>query len=227
MFIPTSKWSKPKYHKKNQSTEQVCKDSKGNIVPCEKCVPAPWMKYAIAEIGVQRYSKQKGKSGNNPRIMEYHKTTTLPKRYPKYSEITSWCGSFVNWVMIQAGYSTNEVFHPAGALQWRNFGKRCSKPVYGAIGVKKRVEYYKVKVNGKVIVKKRVKGHVSFFIGQSKGGKYYYMLGGNQTGASKVIVKRYTKKEWDQGFYVPKNYDVTNCKTPIYSGTAAKGKDKA
>ena len=41
-----------------------------------------------------------------------------------------------------------------------------------------------------------------------------------------MIVKRYTKKEWDQGFYVPINYDVTYCKTSIYNGSAAQGKDK-
>ena len=41
-----------------------------------------------------------------------------------------------------------------------------------------------------------------------------------------MIVKRYTKKEWDQGFYVPINYDVTHRETPIYNGSAAQEKDK-
>jgi len=222
VYIPTSKWSKPKYSGSGKSsvkrssggksTGTVCKDSNGKIVACKKCVPPPWMKFAINEIGVQR-NKNQGKSGSNPKILEYHATTSLKKdtkREPRESQ--SWCGSYVNFVMEKANYET--VSKSYWALNWRNFGKKITKPIYGAIGVKKR------------IVAGRVKGHVSFFIGQSKDGKYYYMLGGNQTGASKVIVKRYTKKEWDQGFYVPINYDVTYCKTPIYNGSAAKGKDK-
>ena len=41
-----------------------------------------------------------------------------------------------------------------------------------------------------------------------------------------MIVKRYTKKEWDQGFYVLINYDVTHRETPIYNGSVAKRKEK-
>ena len=41
-----------------------------------------------------------------------------------------------------------------------------------------------------------------------------------------MIVKRYTKKEWDQGFYVLINYDATHRETPIYNGYSAQGKDK-
>lgn len=56
----------------------------------------PWMAYALAEEGVTRWDK-----GNNPRIVEYIKTTTLGKDYWKQS--TAWCASFVNWSFKQSG----------------------------------------------------------------------------------------------------------------------------
>jgi uncharacterized protein (TIGR02594 family) len=194
-----------KKHTKKKPKKKVTKESQRKS-KC-KCLFPSWMKYAINEIGVQRYSKQ-NKKGNNPKIMEYHASTGLSG----YTEKTSWCGSYVNFVMKKANYKT--VSKSYWALNWRKFGKKITKPVYGAIGVKKRMSG------------KKIKGHVSFFIGESKDGKYYYMLGGNQTSASKVIIKRYTKEEWDQGFYVPKNYNIKNCNTPIYNGSSAKGKDK-
>ena len=212
---------KKRLHQSSKSKSD--KDVKSKPKKKCKCVPPPWMKIAKGEIGVQRYRNQH-KKGDNPRIMEYHKTAFNNTKV-KYTEKTSWCGSFVNWTMEQAGYKG--VKSPAWALNWRKFGKRCDRPVYGAIGVKKRIVFRKVKdkATGRITTKRYVYGHVSFFVGKSKDGKYYYMLGGNQTGASKVIVEKYPKKVWDQGFYVPKDYDCSKCETPIYKGISSTGKD--
>jgi uncharacterized protein (TIGR02594 family) len=87
-----------------------------------------WMKIAIAEFGVHEYSKE-GK--HNKRILEYHATTTLGA---KTDEIP-WCSSFVNWVMIQAGFrGTNDAL----AKSWIDWGIDLKTPRKGAIVVIKR-----------------------------------------------------------------------------------------
>ncbi len=198
---PTPPPSKPTHRPLADSTSIGGSRGSG----CE-CPPAKWMRIAKGEEGVQRYSVKRKRGfklkGDNPRILKYHLSGGV-----RYGEKISWCGSFVNWVMKKAGYNTSKVGNPYWALNWRKFGKRISKPVYGAIGVKTR---------GKG-------GHVSFFVGKSKDGNYYYMLGGNQTTKSKVVIEEYPAKKWNRGFYVPLDYDATNCKTPIYTGQSVKG----
>lgn len=85
-----------------------------------------WMEIAKAELGV----KEK-RGGENPRIIEYHSTTTLKA---KEDEIP-WCSAFVNWVMKQAGYKgTNS----AAAKSWLNWGVEVTEDEdipYGAIAV--------------------------------------------------------------------------------------------
>ncbi len=190
--------------------------------PKDECPPPPWMPIVISQMGTQRYCRvikdRRGikhkhcrphKHGNNPKIMAYHKTV-FPKLHG-ISEQTPWCGSFANWVMnkYRGTKHVRYVPNPARALDWTKFGKRCSKPVYGAIGVKTR----------------HGGGHVSFVMGVSPDGKYIYMLGGNQTAASKVVVEKYPIRVWNRGFYVPKDYDCSKCKVRIYRGTASTGKD--
>ncbi|MGR2462212.1 hypothetical protein ACUX4R_25305, partial [Salmonella enterica] len=56
--------------------------------PVDGYDPEKWMTVARGELGVKEYS---GKFNNNPRILEYHKTTSLGAS----EDEVSWCASFV------------------------------------------------------------------------------------------------------------------------------------
>lgn len=137
-----------------------------------------WIKIAKKEIGVREIVG----GHHSSRVLEYHATTS-----GKYSnDEVPWCGSFVNWVMRQAGH-TSTIKYPERAKAWRKFGTKTDGPVFGAIAIKKR----------------HGGGHVGFVIGKSKGGKYLYILGGNQ--GNMVSIKKYKKSVFDT-FVVPKAY---------------------
>jgi len=121
---------------------------------------------AKQEIGVK---ETKGKK-HNKRVVQYHSTT-----YGKYkNDEVPWCGSFINWVMLQSGV-TKTVAYPERAKAWIDFGFGLHQPTHGAIAIKNR--------SGG--------GHVCFVVGKSENGKYLYCLGGNQGDA--VTVKKYKK----------------------------------
>jgi uncharacterized protein (TIGR02594 family) len=120
-----------------------------------------WITIAQAEIGI----KEKKGQENHARIVEYHATTGNAK-----DDETAWCSSFVNWVMKQAGHSgTNS----AKATSWATWGKKISKPAYGAIAV--------IDWDGPG---PGWKGHVGFVVGKS--GTSIQLLGGNQSDQVKV-----------------------------------------
>lgn len=54
-----------------------------------------YMVFAVQELG----TKEKAGDIDNPRIVEYHKTTTLKAD----DDETPWCSSFVNWCFTKAG----------------------------------------------------------------------------------------------------------------------------
>jgi uncharacterized protein (TIGR02594 family) len=120
-----------------------------------------WITIAQAEIGM----KEKKGSEHNPRIVEYHSTTGNAK-----DDETAWCSSFVNWVMKKAGHvGTNS----AAAVSWAKWGKKLTKPAYGAIAV--------IDWDGPG---PGWKGHVGFVVGMSGG--QIQLLGGNQSDQVKV-----------------------------------------
>lgn len=53
-----------------------------------------WLNIAINELGVAEL-----RNGDNPKIVEYHRTTLLAAK----NDETPWCSSFVNWVLMKAG----------------------------------------------------------------------------------------------------------------------------
>lgn len=117
--------------------------------------------YQIAkqELGVHETSG----SAATQRIIEYHATTTLKAT----SDEVSWCSSFVNWCVVQAGLrGTNS----AAARSWLNWGHVVADPKEGDIVVFKRGA--------------PPSGHVSFFV-RSDGGTLY-CLGGNQSDQVKI-----------------------------------------
>lgn len=114
------------------------------------------MEIAKGEIGVKEV-----RGGENPRIIEYHSTTTLKAK----EDEVPWCSSFVNWVMTKAGYKgTNS----AAAKSWRNWGEEVTGDdiPYGSIAVFQRG------VSG---------GHVGFVVDANDDA--IKILGGNQSDA--------------------------------------------
>ena len=72
-----------------------------------------WLTVALGERGV----KEIRGSEDSPRVLEYHQATSLKAK----DDETSWCSSFVNWSMKQAGVQgTNS----AAARSWLNWGEK-------------------------------------------------------------------------------------------------------
>lgn len=154
-----------------------------------------WMAIAKKEIG----QAEVGGTKANPRILQYFKTARFWGK-DDTGEENAWCGAFVAWVMEQSGYTP--VAEAYRAQKWAHFGKKIPAPVYGAIGVKSR----------------KGGNHVAFVVGQSRDGKYLYMLGGNQD--DRVQIKRYPRRVWSS-FHVPTNYDANRASLPVYTKPAA------
>jgi uncharacterized protein (TIGR02594 family) len=145
----------------------------GNAGPMVK---PNWLKIAEGENGVAEIV---GKQ-HSPRVLEYHATTGGFK-----DDETPWCSSFVNWVMNKAGQGgTNN----AMAMSWAKYGKKLTKPAYGAIAV--------FSYGGG-------KGHVGFVVG--KKGSNILVLGGNQGNMVKVSSFGTSKVA---AYVVPSSYEV-------------------
>lgn len=134
---------------------------------------APWMTFANAEQGVEE------KAGNihNPRIIEYHSTTTLQAT----ADETPWCSSFVNWCMKQAGITGTNL---ATAKSWIDWGNS-SATQYGAV----IVIYYQNAANSSL---SSTGYHVGFWVGDN--GTAYRIFGGNQD--NMVKKSYYPKNSW-------------------------------
>ncbi|MDM8563259.1 TIGR02594 family protein [Candidatus Marithioploca araucensis] len=135
--------------------ENVSPDVASQTAPAERDNDdAPWFDIAIQEKGVKEI---RGRV-DNPRIVEYHQTTTLRAT----DDETPWCSAFVNWCMQQADIQgTNS----ASSRSWRNWGKRLREPRKGCI----------VCFNG----------HVGFY--DSERGRKIMILGGNQSNQVNII----------------------------------------
>ena len=140
-----------------------------------------WVDIGLKEIGVHEI---KG-SHHNQRVIEYMNATKWGKWV--HDDETPWCAGFIGWCMVQAGYEKQIPDYSLGAKSWLNFGVKVSEPVLGAIAIKSR----------------RGGGHVGIVVGISNGGKYLYILGGNQ--GDQVSVRKYPKSVW-MGFRLPRGY---------------------
>lgn len=123
--------------------------------------PEKWMTIARGEIGVKEYS---GKFNNNPRIVEYHKATSLGAS----EDEVSWCASFVGWVLQQAGFTGTRSALARSYLTW---GSALSEPRYGAVVIFRRGN-------------SATFGHVAFI--QKFDDTHIWCLGGNQSDSVKV-----------------------------------------
>lgn len=120
-----------------------------------------WITIAEDEIG----EKEVPGLQHNPRILEYHATTTLKAT----TDEVPWCSSFVNWVMKSAKYKTT---NSAAARSWATYGFS-TPPVPGCI----------------VVLTRNGGNHVGFYVRST--AQYVYVLGGNQSNA--VNISAYPK----------------------------------
>jgi uncharacterized protein (TIGR02594 family) len=126
-----------------------------------------WMAIARAEMNVAEIAG----ANHNARVLEYHATVRGHIR----DDETPWCSSFVNWVLLQAGFQgTNN----AAARSWLTWGTALTTPRAGAIVVTKMPV-------PDTQAGSRSGNHVAFY--ESSDDKTITMLGGNQSG--KVMSK--------------------------------------
>lgn len=120
-----------------------------------------WMLIAKKEQG----QKEIPGAAHNPRIVEYHGTTTLRAN----TDEVPWCSSFVNWVMNKSGHRTTR---SAAARSWLAYG--IEVPIqYGAIAVTTR--------SGST---SKTAGHVGFVVRYTD--TRIWLLGGNQSDTVKI-----------------------------------------
>lgn len=131
-----------------------------------------WMSVAYAELG---QSEVRGAGKQNPRIVQYHASTTLSAQ----TDETPWCSSFVNWVLRQAGIPGTR---SALAASWLSWGTGLDAPCWGAITVIRRIGRTQDAATGSA-----TGNHVAFYLDRSS--THIELLGGNQ--GDQVKVSRY------------------------------------
>lgn len=125
----------------------------GDSAPASKF---PWFDIAYKELG----TKEVTGSGDNPRIVAYHRSTSLDAPFASNDE-TPWCSSFVNWCVERSGHAGTD---SAWARSWLSWGRPTNTPTKGCIVV---------------FTRGTSSGHVAFFI--SKTATKIKVLGGNQS----------------------------------------------
>ena len=126
---------------------------------------AKFLHEAFKEMNVKEV---KGKN-HNPRILQYHKATSLKAS----TDEIPWCSSFANYIVQKCGDpGTNN----AMARSWESWGKELETPEPGCVVVFSRGSDPKY-------------GHVAFYLYQTN--KYIYVIGGNQS--DKVSIEAYDK----------------------------------
>ncbi len=134
---------------------------------------APWMAIARGEMG---QTEIKG-AADNPRIREYHASTTLGAQ----ADEVPWCSSFVNWTLTKAGIGGTR---SAAAASWAEWGSACDAR-RGAIVV----IYNAAAANSGLT---RSGNHVGFLVEDVGWG--WKLLGGNQH--DMVRETCFSKKNW-------------------------------
>jgi uncharacterized protein (TIGR02594 family) len=132
-----------------------------------KAIKPHWITVAEGEIGV----KERAGDADNPRIVEYHATTSLHST----DDEVSWCSSFVNWVMAKCDMDRT---HSAAARSWISCGYPCKDFKQYAIVIFKRG-------------RSPWQGHVAFAMRDE--GETILCLGGNQNDS--VCLARYKKSD--------------------------------
>jgi len=172
----TSSTHSPKKYRNGFSAPIARDASDANHRSTTQAVPVSaaarsWLDIAKTQLGVKELSG----SRNNPRIVDYHRTTIDSARWKNgMPDSVDWCSSFVNWVVKKAGINgTNK----GNARSWLSWGQRLNKPVPGCV-----VVFWRDSLSS-------WKGHVGFYVGEA--GSHVKVLGGNQDNA--VTISTYPK----------------------------------
>lgn len=126
------------------------------------------IKKALSEYGVKEVVGSK----SNTRILKYFHDIGFKDTQLKDS--TVWSSAFANWVAKSAGYECSGKLEPRS---WLNVGTSNEEPEVGDVVILGKEK------------QKNTKGHVGFFIKETKS--YVYILGGNQR--RMVCIKAYPK----------------------------------
>lgn len=147
-----------------------------------------WLSLALGELdalGVAR--KESGEKGDtrpgkdNPRILEYLRTTTYAARL---SDEVPWCSAFANWVMKKSGHEGTNHALAKSWLEWK-YGIPVTNPEVGDIIIIRTVAAEEAEKNDDKLSEQktkelRMKGyHVGFYISSSPGK--VRIFGGNQS----------------------------------------------
>ena len=120
-----------------------------------------FLQKAFQEMNVKEI---KGKN-HNPRILQYHKFTSLKAS----TDEIPWCSAFENFIVQKCG---NNGTNSAMARSWEKWGKELKKPIPGCIVVLSRGE-------------NPMYGHCGFYLYETK--KNIYIIGGNQGDAVSIM----------------------------------------
>lgn len=144
-------------------------------VPCARMdrsvIVLPWWPIALKEMGVAEVQGE----GDNPRIQEYLRSTTIGADLAKEDE-TPWCSAFVNWCVQQAGGVIGT--KSAWARSWLMWG-RAPRPLED------------VPLGAILIFTRGEGGHVGFWAGPGENPRpdLIRVLGGNQ--GDRVQISQY------------------------------------
>jgi len=146
-------------------------------------ISTDWMKIAQKEIGQKEISG----SNANPKIIQYHATTTLKAT----SDETAWCSSFVNWVLKEANIVGTK---SAAAASWVTWGD-ASTAKSGAITVIRNASVANSSLTA-------TGNHVGLLVKET--ATHYMLLGGNQS--DQVKISSFPKSSWTlRGYRWPKS----------------------
>jgi uncharacterized protein (TIGR02594 family) len=139
---------------------------------------APWMTVAQQELK-SRVAEDKRPGQSNPRITEYHATTTGGRK----PDDTAWCAAFVSFCMKNSGneFVASQNLRSALAADWLKWGKPIPKPTWGAVCVLEPLDDVS-------------SGHVGFLTASDE--THVTLLAGNQkddNGNDSVNEKRFSK----------------------------------
>ena len=123
---------------------------------------------ALKEVGQAEIPGEK----NNPRIIHYHSHTTLNSK----NEEDSWCSSFANFAVAQAGLVGTK---SAAARSWLKWGRATDTPSQGCI-----VIFWRESPDS-------WKGHVALYVSETP--THICVLGGNQN--NEVNISKYPKSQ--------------------------------
>lgn len=121
-----------------------------------------WYKIAESELGQRELVGDKA----NPRIVEYHSTTSLKAT----SDEVPWCAAFAGWCLEKAGLPSTK---SAAAISYAQYGFALATPTPGCIAVFRR----------------QGGNHVGFFVREDPEGRIW-VLGGNQGNAVTIAPQR-------------------------------------